>query len=187
MRSSLNTCSCQGLFLSERHMLSRSNFPKIHSGENRHTVKSILLAVKMNHRHSPLRVPTLFSLKLYFRLLLDDLHQCFLFAILQSPFRDCDYKSESFEARERTDKRRAFLLRTPPPIWLHSPVHLERAQVLTQKTELEIVNCIMISNSIYIERGQQTLTSNVDCIQLVGKVEWPGVHDASIHWRHPTP
>lgn len=149
-------------------------------------VKSILLAVKMNLRHSPFRVPTLFSLKFCLRLLPDDLYQLFLFAILQSPFRDCDYKRESFEARERTDKGRAILLRPPPPIWLHSPVHLERAQVLTQKTEPEIVDCIMISNSIYIERGQQTLTSNVDCIQLIGKVEWPDIRDASIHWRHPT-
>jgi len=36
VKNSLNTCSCQGLFLSERHMLSCSNSPKIHSGENRH-------------------------------------------------------------------------------------------------------------------------------------------------------
>lgn len=129
----------------------------------------------------------MFSLELCLRPLLDDLHHCFLLAILQNPFRDCDYKRESFEARERTDKGRARLLRPPPPPCLHSPVHLERAQVLPQKTEIEIVGCIMISNSIYIERGQQTLTSKVDCIQLIGKVEWPGVHDASIHWRYPTP
>ena len=36
VKNSLNTYSCQGLLLSERHMLSDSNSPKIHSGENRH-------------------------------------------------------------------------------------------------------------------------------------------------------
>jgi hypothetical protein len=43
---------------------------------------------------------------------------------------------------------RAFVLRPPPPVWLHSPVHLERVQVLTQKIELEIMDCIMISSSL---------------------------------------
>jgi hypothetical protein len=112
--------------------------------------------VEIDQGHLPLWTSTLFYLHLCRRVILDDLHQYLLFTIVPSQFRNCDYKYEPFEIGERTKQGRALLLRPLPLVWLYSPVHLQRAQVLAQKAGLGVVGCMVVSSqSTDVERANK--------------------------------
>jgi hypothetical protein len=57
---------------------------------------------------------------------------------------------------------------------------LERAEVGTHKIEVEM-DYVMISSRSVEREVEQTLTPNIDCIQLTAKEEGPDIHDASIY------
>ena len=71
-------------------------------------------------------------------------------------------------------------MRALPLVRFHPLVHLERAKALTHNLQVEILDCIIISSRSAQTEVEQTLTWNVDYIQLIVKVERPDVYDISI-------
>jgi hypothetical protein len=56
------------------------------------------------------------------------------------------------------ESKRGHLVENPPPVWLYFSVHMEVAEVLSQKWELETVDYIIVSTkSSYMKRDQTNI------------------------------